>query len=214
MESLPLLYTFRRCPYCIRARFALAFAKKNYIIREIVLRDKPKEMLKASPKGTIPVLILPDHTVIDESVDIMIWALERSDLPLDEDANLIKMNDGEFKACLNGYKWPEKNPEKTQLEHRIEGEKFLKILEEMLASQPYLGGDKLAFTDLVIMPFVRQFRLVDIEWFDHSPYPAVVKWENRITNLPLFESMMFKLPPWKPNDPIITRQFKSEVQHS
>ncbi len=202
--SPPLLYTFNRCPYCIRARLALAYAKNNYIIREVILRDKPKEMLKASPKSTVPILVLPNHKVIDESVDIMKWALQGSNLTLDQDHALIQMNDKEFKVSLNGYKWPKKYSEKSQLRHRLEGESFLKILEELLHDKPYLGGNSLTFIDQVIVPFVRQFRLVDIEWFDQSSYPAVIKWENKITQSPLFKSIMFKLDPWKPNASIIT----------
>ena len=182
MSSLPLLYSFRRCPYAIRARLALAISGVAVEFYEVDLKAKPERMLQLSPKGTVPVLVLPDGGVIDESLDIMRWALRQHD-PLcmldgfsDEVKGLIDRNDGEFKFALDRYKYPERYPEYPMLHYRAQGDFFLSDLNARLDLQDYLFGDKPGIADLALMPFIRQFAQVDRAWFDASPYLSLRKW--------------------------------------
>lgn len=202
----PILYSFRRCPYAMRARSAITVAGVEVELREVVLRDKPAEMLAASPKGTVPVLVLPDGTVIDESWDIMVWALRRHDpqdwlgqnechvaaaLPwLDE-------NDTRFKHNLDRYKYPERHPEQTQGEWRSAGEAFLQRIETRLNATPFLLGEHFSIADAALLPFIRQFAAVDQDWFAAAPYPALRNWLERYTSSELFLQVMQKFPAWK-----------------
>jgi glutathione S-transferase len=188
----PILYSFRRCPYAMRARIALSVSGIGHEIREVKLRDKPAEMLAASPKGTVPVLVLPDGTVIDESLDVMRWALGRSDPErwLDgDDAALIAVNDGAFKHHLDRYKYPERHGSNAD-EHRGQASAILGNLEKRLAGQPYLCGDRRSLTDAAIFPFVRQFAAVDRDWFDAQPLPDVQRWLAEQLASPLFLRVM------------------------
>jgi glutathione S-transferase len=174
-DPLPILYSFRRCPYAMRARMAMAMAISGvaFDLREIKLSAKPQAVLEASPKGTVPVLILPDGTVIDESLDIMRWALMQHD-PEDwlarDDAALVAANDGGFKHALDRYKYPERY-DGDALIHRACGLAFLVTLDHRLSSERQLGGPTRGLTDAAIMPFVRQFAGVDRSWFDALPLP-------------------------------------------
>jgi glutathione S-transferase len=196
--GLPVLYSYRRCPYAMRARMALKIADIDVEIREISLRDKPKQMLKVSPKGTVPVLVLDDGKVIDESLDIMLWAVSQQDTArwLSVDAEiamqLIKENDTSFKSALDAYKYPERYPDKTQIAHRKNGEVFLISLENKLSQTPYLFGDRASFADVAIFPFVRQFAAVDSTWFNQSPYDHLRDWLNQWLASDLFNSVMQK----------------------
>jgi glutathione S-transferase len=196
--GLPVLYSYRRCPYAMRARMALKIADIDVEIREISLRDKPKQMLKVSPKGTVPVLVLDDGKVIDESLDIMLWAVSQQDAArwLSVDAEiamqLIKENDTSFKSALDAYKYPERYPDKTQIAHRKNGEVFLISLENKLSQTPYLFGDRASFADVAIFPFVRQFAAVDSAWFNQSPYDHLRDWLNQWLASDLFNSVMQK----------------------
>lgn len=196
--GLPVLYSYRRCPYAMRARMALKIADIDVEIREISLRDKPKQMLKVSPKGTVPVLVLVDGKVIDESLDIMLWAVSQQDTArwLSVDAEiamqLIKENDTSFKSALDAYKYPERYPDKTQIAHRKNGEVFLISLENKLSQTPYLFGDRASFADVAIFPFVRQFAAVDSTWFNQSPYDHLRDWLNQWLASDLFNSVMQK----------------------
>lgn len=196
--GLPVLYSYRRCPYAMRARMALKIADIDVEIREISLRDKPKQMLKVSPKGTVPVLVLDDGKVIDESLDIMLWAVSQQDTArwLSVDAEiamqLIKENDTSFKSALDAYKYPERYPDKTQIAHRKNGEVFLISLENKLSQTPYLFGDRTSFADVAIFPFVRQFAAVDSTWFNQSPYDHLRDWLNQWLASDLFNSVMQK----------------------
>lgn len=179
---MPLLYSFRRCPYAIRARLAIAVSGIEVEIREVDLKAKPPEMLALSPKGTVPVLVLPDGRVIDESLDIMIWALRQRD-PLgvlegfsDDAKALIQRNDGEFKSALDRYKYPERYPEFPKLEYRAMGEIVLKDLNARLDQGRQLCGDDAGIVDMALMPFIRQFAQVDRVWFDAIPYMQLQKW--------------------------------------
>jgi glutathione S-transferase len=185
-----LLYSFRRCPYAMRARMALLISGVAFDIHEVRLSDKPAALLAASSKGTVPVLVLRDGTVIDESIDIMRWALQRHD-PEDwlagEDAALIAMFDGAFKAHLDGYKYG-----RDAVANRAAGLAMLQGLEERLVGAANLCGEARAMTDIAIMPFVRQFAMVDRAWFDALPLPRVQDWLARHLSSSLFVQAMAK----------------------
>jgi len=198
--SRPVLYSYRRCPYAMRARMALQYAGVEVEIREISLREKPKHLIAISPKATVPVLVLSDGEVIDESLDIMDWALSQHDdegwcdVDLDVTKRLISENDGEFKTALDAYKYAERHPEKTQIEHRVDGEVFLKKLEHLLAGQQGLFGRLPTMADIAIFPFVRQFKGVDQQWFEQSPYSKLNIWLTALIESELFKSVMKKHP--------------------
>ncbi len=179
---------------------ALKYAGIEVEIREISLREKPKHLVDISPKATVPVLVLGDGTVIDESLDIMYWALGQRDadgwLMADMDAikALIAENDGMFKAALDAYKYAERHPEKTQAEHRADGEVFLAKLEALLQTQDYLFNATPSMADIAIFPFVRQFRGVDIKWFESSQYHKLNTWITTLIESELFLSIMQKHP--------------------
>ena len=183
-KSLPKLYSFRRCPYAIRARLGLYYAEQPVEHNEVTLRNKPTAMLAISPKGTVPVLQLPDGTVLEESLDIIFWALRGNDpqqlLPTDEllpeTQQLIAENDGEFKHWLDRYKYAVGYPEQPQEYYREQGGQFLKKLEQRLAAAPYLAGSRIGLADIAVVPFVRQFAHVDKPWFDAADYPRLQHW--------------------------------------
>jgi glutathione S-transferase len=196
----PILYSFRRCPYAMRARLALAVSGTRYELREVKLRAKPTTMLEASPKGTVPVLVLPDGQVIDESLDIMRWALTSYDpegwLERD-DAALIAANDGPFKHDLDGYKYPERHAV-DPLAHRQRGLTFLREIEARLSAGDQLGGSARGLTDAAIMPFVRQFAAVNQEWFDTQSLPHLRTWLNGHLTSDLFDAIMLRAAIWSP----------------
>lgn len=197
----PILYSFRRCPYAMRARMALSVSATPHAIREVKLRDKPAEMLAASPKGTVPVLVLPDGQVIDESLDIMRWALARNDPERwleGDDAALIAANDGPFKHHLDRYKYPDRHGS-DPVEHRAKAVALLGDVDRRLAAQPYLCGETRALTDAAILPFVRQFAAVDRAWFDAQPLPGLQRWLAEGLASPLFIGVMMARPIWRPN---------------
>ena len=169
----PILYSFRRCPYAIRARLALAVSGTRGELREVKLSAKPQAMLDASPKGTVPVLVLPGGTMLDESLDIMRWALANRDPEgwlTRDDAALIAMNDGPFKHDLDRFKYPERYGADPRA-HSESGLAFLRELDGRLAAAGQLCGPVRGLTDAAIMPFVRQFAAVDREWFSALPLP-------------------------------------------
>lgn len=209
-NSLHRLYSFRRCPYAMRARLGLLFAGVSVELREIVLKNKPSQMLAISPKGTVPVLQLIDGTVIEESFEIIIWALEQNDPQglLDEkvllQANaLIEQNDNEFKQWLDRYKYADRHLEMTQTEYRERGEIFLQVLEDLLTENRYLLGDSVTIADIGIMPFVRQFAHVDRKIFHSLPYPKLQQWLQSWLDHPLFLQAMTKFEPWQEGDETI-----------
>jgi glutathione S-transferase len=169
---LPILYSFRRCPYAIRARMAIVYASINLELREVSLANKPAEMLSISPKGTVPVLQLEER-VIDESIEVMDWAIAQSDpdnwLALDlqqQQQSLIEENDNQFKLWLDKYKYWDRHPEQSQQVYRSQAEKFISKLEKNLTQHSYLLGNKICMADIAIFPFIRQFAFVDKDWFD------------------------------------------------
>ena len=209
--SLSCLYSFRRCPYAMRARLGLLFAELPVELREITLKNKPAHMLAISPKGTVPVLQLADGVVIEESRDIMEWALEQQDpqellnpKTLHQGNTLIEQNDQEFKHWLDRYKYADRHLEMTQTEYRQKGEAFLQILEALLTKNTYLLGDSVTIADIGIMPFVRQFAHVDRDVFYSLPYPKLQIWLKNWLAHPLFIQAMTKFQPWQDGDePVI-----------
>jgi glutathione S-transferase len=203
--TLPILYSFRRCPYAMRARMAIAYSGVDVQLREVILSNKPKSMLAYSPKATVPVLVLPDQTVIDESRDVIHWALSINDpdnwLP-DENAltmaeQLIDENDVSFKQTLDKYKYHVRHPQQSAEVYRAEGEVFLKTLDVRLHETKYLLNSKISMADVAIFPFVRQFAHVDKGWFDHTPYVKLQAWLEGFLQSDLFASVMRKHPVWE-----------------
>ncbi len=208
----PLLYTYRRCPYAMRARMALLQAGIRFDAHEIVLRHKPPALISASAKGTVPVLVLPDGQVIDQSWDIVRWALNHPNAHPEashwwavassqENQQLLLANDTEFKHHLDRYKYPQRfgeysddEMERVRQQHRTEAIKQLAALEARLCDAPYLGGDAPCATDIGIFPFVRQFAAVDPAWFAGLPLPGIQRWLAHWRVAPLFERCMMKLP--------------------
>ncbi len=204
-NKLPVFYSFRRCPYAIRARLAIKVSQVQVALREVSLADKPEAMLTASPKGTVPVLVLQDGTVIDESIDIMVWALQQYDpeswLCQDNERlkkmnNLIASNDYEFKIHLDHYKYANRFPEQSIAHYRQQGEHFLQQLENCLSERRFLIGDGVSLADMAIFPFVRQFAFVDRPWFDQSQYLHVQRWLEVFLNADLFQKVMSKQLQW------------------
>jgi glutathione S-transferase len=194
---LPILYSYRRCPYAMRARMALKLANIEVEIREISLRNKPAHMLQVSAKGTVPVLILTDGSAIDESLEIMLWALKQHSLQTNIHAAsraLISENDTSFKQALDAYKYPERHKKLTQTQHRADGEVFLQTLENLLEKNNYLFGARPSLADMAIFPFIRQFVAVDSVWFEQREYPKLRAWLNEWVNSELFKSIMTKNP--------------------
>ncbi|WP_010163202.1 glutathione S-transferase [Sphingomonas sp. PAMC 26617] len=205
MSAVPILYSFRRCPYAMRARLALAISGTSVELREIVLRAKPAEMLMASPKGTVPVLLPGDGSVIDQSLDIMRWALRRNDPEAwraGDDAALIADCDDRFKHHLDRYKYPDRHGA-DPLEHRAAARDWLTGLEHRLAGRENLCGATRTLADMAIMPFVRQFGAVDPGWFAAQPLPAVHAWLDRHLTSALFATVMLRVAPWQTGDPVL-----------
>ncbi|WP_018150393.1 glutathione S-transferase [Leeia oryzae] len=201
----PILYSYRRCPYAMRARMALKYCNLMIEVREISLRDKPAHMLENSPKGTVPVLVLPDQQVLEQSLDIMHWALSQHDpagwvlaAQRYNTQALIATNDGPFKAALDRYKYPDRYPDRPQADYRAQGEVFLAELEARLNQYPYLFGPGITLADIAIFPFVRQFSKVDSLWFEQADYPKLKAWLSTLTTMPLFDAIMHKYPTWQP----------------
>lgn len=205
---LGILYSFRRCPYAMRARLACALflPAQSLELREVVLKNKPAELIAISPKATVPVLQLTDGEVIDESRDIVLWALNQSPeakqsqylpahLQLDIE-ELIDENDGSFKWALDRYKYADRY-EETEEHYRELGEVFLAKLETLLEKNRYLLTNELSLADLAVFPFVRQFAHVNKSWFEQSPYPQLIQWYSELVESELFKSIMEKYKPWQ-----------------
>ena len=214
--ALPVLYSFRRCPYAMRARLALAATGEPYELREVVLRDKPAELLAASPKGTVPVLVLPDGAVIDQSLDVMLWALRRKDPEgwlsppggsLDDMLALVAGNDGEFKLSLDRYKYPNRYPEESAGDaqafaelHRAQGAAWLARLDGTLG-EGWLFGARASLADMALLPFVRQFAHTDAAWFAAQPWPQLRAWLTGFEAGAPYAGVMGKHAPWRASAP-------------
>lgn len=205
---MAILWSFRRCPYAMRGRMGLKVSGVDYEHREIILRDKPQEMLDASPKGTVPVFIKDDGDIFDESLDVLNWALSQNDplewLNCDRKAAsaLIKANDTDFKHHLDRYKYASRYSDDAKrgdidMSHRIEAEKHIQVLEGRLSSSQYLLGDKQTIADIATFPFLRQFSNVEPEWWAEAPYPQTRKWLTHHIESDIFKSIMTKFPLWK-----------------
>ena len=184
---------------------ALAYAAVELELREVLLKDKPTEMLEASGKGTVPVLVLPQGEVIDESIDIMRWALAQGDRdrwlsdPAGHPADhWISANDGHFKHCLDRYKYADRHPEQPAEWYRAQTFPHLERLEQVLQNSPWLHGKTMGLADVALFPFLRQFAMVDRPWFDSSPYSALRQWLENWLDHALFQSVMQKRAPWEP----------------
>lgn len=209
MSEPPILYSFRRCPYAMRARMALWVAGITVELREVKLAAKPLELGEVSPKATVPVLVTPGR-VIEESLAIMRWALERNDPEgwlAGDDADLIARNDGPFKHHLDRYKYPSRYPDEArgdeatfQLDHRTIGLAILSDLDARLGSQGQLCGEHPMLADIALFPFIRQFANTDRDWFDEQGLPHVQEWLEGHLASDLFRVIMARFAPWKPED--------------
>jgi len=202
MTTVPILYSFRRCPYAIRARLAIGASGVTVLLREVVLRDKPAAMIAASPKATVPVLVLPDGVVIDESLAIMRWSLAHHDpdgwLTRDDPA-LVAVNDGAFKHHLDRYKYADRHPA-DGVDHRAAATDILRALDARIARHGALVGDRPGLADMAIFPFVRQFAATDRDYFDGLRLPALRGWLDRLAESPFFATVMRRQPAWREGD--------------
>lgn len=192
----------------MRARYAIHLAKQDVELREVVLKHKPQSLIDVSAKATVPVLLLPDGRVVDESLDIMIWALSTtqyidSAVDFDKQLALIQQNDTDFKHWLDRYKYFDRFPEYSQQYYKQQSEKFFCVLEEKLLENTFLFGESISFADIAIMPFIRQFSLVDNDAFNQMPYPYVKAWLALFLKSEFFAEIMKKYAPWKEGDRII-----------
>ena len=201
----PVLYSFRRCPYAMRARLALAASGLVCVLREVVLAHKPAALLLASPKGTVPVLVTGDGTVIDQSLDIMLWALQQSDplrwMPREGAAKASSLQwiaecDGPFKHQLDRYKYPHRYDLPDGLAYRAQGAAYLTRLNQHIAVQGYLAGPQAGLADMAIAPFVRQFAHVDPLWFGEQDWVGLQSWLTTFETSELLEGVMEKYPAW------------------
>lgn len=206
MTDTPILYSFRRCPYAMRARLALLACGPVVELREIVLKDKAPEFLAVSPSATVPCLVLPDGAVIDESLDIMVWALEQNDpnqwLEPEEGSRaaimeLIAENDGPFKRHLDRYKYDTRYEGANKLDEREGASRFLRKLDAQLSSSGWLFGAKASLADYAILPFVRQFANSGREWFESEPWEHLIQWLVRFEKSDEFSAMMPKFDKWE-----------------
>lgn len=201
-EMTPILYSFRRCPYAMRARLALAASGFIVELREVVLRDKPQAFLDASESATVPCLVT-DQVVIDESLDIMIWALSKSD-PLNwlempkAGFDWIDRADGPFKSALDRTKYANRYEGVDVMEQRGRASDFLSELDAQIDSWMF---ERPTIADFAILPFVRQFAFIDKPWFDNQPWPNLSAWLARFLDSPEFAAIMQKYPQWHAGDP-------------
>lgn len=203
MHTTPILYSFRRCPYAIRARLAIHSAGVKVELREILLRDKAPKFLEASESKTVPCLQTVDY-ILDESLEIMIWALKINDpnnwlKEHDESIELIETCDGPFKNALDRTKYPDRYPDEDAIENRVLASEFLDLIERQL--KPCLFGEKFNLADIAILPFVRQFAHIDFDWFLSQPWPKAAQWLENFKTSEMFNSVMKKYPKWEEDDP-------------
>ncbi len=200
--TIPVLYSFRRCPYAMRARLALKSAGIMVELREVLLRDKPSEMIEASAKATVPVVVT-NSLVLDESRDIMDWALAQNDPEswLDTiNLELVEACETTFKDALDRYKYATRYLDVNPLEQRDIAALYLQKLEKILIKQPFLGGAKIGYTDVAIVTFVRQFANVDRTWFEQQSWPYLLTWLENFLQSKRFSSIMQKFPVWQAED--------------
>jgi len=220
-NNLPILYSLRNCPYAMRARIAIFKSQQPIELRDVVLSNKPEEMIAASSKGTVPILVFEHEDeqskVIDESLDIMLWALNESDpddllnvkhgdtdsSALADMLSLINVFDNDFKSTLEQYRCAKRYHEDNLLECRQTCEEHLKVIEELLNKQAYIFSEKESLVDIALLPFIRQFARVERQWYLKSPYPKLRQWLNNYLQSPMFSKVMTKYPLWLDNNEII-----------
>lgn len=208
-SSLPIIYSLRNCPFAMRARIAIYKSQLPVLLRDLILSDKPAEMLAASPKGTVPVLITPNDTVIEESLEVMLWALSMNDpddlLFTGDDEMLADMQtliyrfDTEFKRCLENYKCAKRYSETNIIACREACEGYISQLEQLLTQHQYLMADRESLADIALLPFIRQFARVERQWYLQSPYPHVRQWLTDYLQSNMFSKVMTKHELWLTN---------------
>lgn len=210
-RTLPILYSFRRCPYAMRARLAIQVSGQVCQLREILLRDKAAEFLEVSPKGTVPVLVTPNGEVLEESLDLMDWALAKNDPECwlspelespEAMRSLILKCDTEFKAHLDHYKYPNRYEKLDPVAERDAAVSFLIELDKRLQEHPYLFGKRRSLADMAIAPFIRQFANVDRRWFDEQPWKCLQNWLRDFLSSNQFNAIMDKYSQWHDGDEI------------
>lgn len=204
--TLPLLYSLQHCPYAMRARMGILMAEQQVVLRAIKTKNKPPHLLQISPKGTVPVLLLPNNHVIDESLEIMLWALKQNDphnllhahdpLALARMLKLINLNDTQFKPVLEKYKFYARTKDMAQIYYQQACEEFIKQFEAKLTAHKYLMGDDKSLADYALLPFIRQFARVDKHWYLQSEYSHVRAWLNEFLHAPMFTKVMTKYDLW------------------
>lgn len=203
---VPVLYSFRRCPFAIRARLAIHASRQTVELREVIPRNKPEAMLLASPKGTVPILLLSEGRVVDESLDIMTWSLKQADpegwLPERQDDQLrfdelLARNDGSFKMALDRYKYPNRFEGADPHQARDDGARFIRDLDVCLQNGQFLLGQRFSLADAAILPFIRQYAHVDRDWFYRQSWKAVIAWLDAFKESERFLSVMIKIPAWQ-----------------
>ena len=213
-QSHPILYTFRRCPYAMRARLAICTAEQTVELRELVLRHKPEHMIEISPKATVPVLQLVGGDVLDESLDVMMWALSQNDPEnwlapehgnKEEMLSLIHRCEDEFKIHLDRYKYANRYVDADPIDHRGKASLFIDELNRRLSNTTFLYGAHPALADYAIAPFIRQFANTDVDWFKQTPYTAIHSWLDWFLQSTSFIAIMEKFKPWKLGDPCTYR---------
>ncbi|MED5437092.1 MAG: glutathione S-transferase [Pseudomonadota bacterium] len=208
-NNLPILYSFRRCPYAMRARMAIYTSQQKCEIREVLLKDKPPSMLGYSSKGTVPVLVLQSGNVIDESLDVIDWALDIND-PYNwkrskdskKTKELIEINDGDFKFHLDRYKYSKRYENEDPNFHREKCLTFIKMINKELENSKYIYDNEISYIDISLLPFIRQFRIADNVWFDELPYENVKSWLSKFLDSFLLNSIMEKYDLWKEGDEV------------
>lgn len=204
--SLPILYSLRRCPYAMRARLGLLAAGQPVLIRDIVTKNKPPELFTASPKGTVPVLVVDDMTVIDESIDIILWALSKSDeqdlLRSNECAlrqeimELVRLNDDQFIPDLEQYRAASRYHDEKAEVARDQCLKFIDQIEQRLIHAPFLFGERISVADIALFPLISQFSRVDRKWFVAAHYKGIERWLTQLYNSTLYAKAMQQYPQW------------------
>lgn len=222
--TLPILYSLRNCPYAMRARIAIFKSQQTILLRDLVLSNKPDEMLVASPKATVPVLVLVNGSVIDESLEVMLWALNETDPndllhqqfdkasndnnfdinnepknTLTEILSLINEFDHGFKTCLEQYKCAKRYRENNVVERRVACQQYIEKLEQRLTKHAFLMSNQESLADIALLPFIRQFARVERQWYLQTPYPKLRQWLNNYLQSKMFSKVMAKQPLWLDN---------------
>ena len=209
---MPILYSFKRCPYAMRARMAIYLSQIVVEHREVSLKNKPKSMMEISPKGTVPVLLLENGDVIDESMDIINWCLETKSRVfkdiLDDSQKaftkkIIKIFDEKFKFHLDRYKYATRYKNVDAVSHRDACLDILKTLDKNINNTKWFFSNNVNKIDISVLPFIRQFRIADPLWFDaNKNIPNIQIWLENFLQSKLLNEVMINFDAWEPNDPI------------